>query len=134
MVKASLDKSLLGPKYSWTFVPWTLVPLDQGLLGQLSLGQMWQHLASILLYQSSRFYLSTPSSFSIRYESNVLLKKTLQENAKNPTNMTTHSTTYLWFNDTSKKNYIHIFVPRHEFSWSIWGPLRSSMVPCFVVP
>ena len=38
LVKALLDKSLLGPKS-----PWTFVSLDQGLLGQMSLGQMWQH-------------------------------------------------------------------------------------------
>ena len=40
LVEASLDKSLLGPKSPWTTVPWTFVPLDQGLLGHLSPGQM----------------------------------------------------------------------------------------------
>ena len=38
-----MDKSLLGPKSPLTTVPWTFVPLEHGLLGQLSLGQMWQH-------------------------------------------------------------------------------------------
>ena len=48
-----MDKSLLGPKSPWTTVPWTFVPLDQGLLGQLSLGQMWQHLLKALVFRIS---------------------------------------------------------------------------------
>ena len=39
----TLDNSLLGPMSPWTKVFLDKCPLDKGVLGQLSLGQMYQH-------------------------------------------------------------------------------------------
>ena len=39
----TLENSLLGPMSTWTNVFFDLCPLDKVVLGQLSLGQMYQH-------------------------------------------------------------------------------------------
>ena len=64
----SLDQCLLGQKSSRTNVPWTKwsldnCPLDKVVFGQLSLGQMYQHLVGGLVSYQNSLKLKKEQSF-----------------------------------------------------------------------